>query len=81
MKFMVELGLKAGKDKAFELFESRGPNRHPGVTFRGAWIGTDSDIAFVLIESADEALVAQAAQSWSEPGESRITRVIDIEQF
>ena len=39
MKYMVEFRLKPGsKSKAVEYFESRGPNRNPGVTFRGAWV-------------------------------------------
>jgi hypothetical protein len=82
MKFMVEFRVKPGnKNKALEAFEQRGPNRHPGVTFRGAWVGTHSDVVFVLAESADESLVTQAAQSWTESGDFRITEVVNVEQF
>jgi len=82
MKFMVEFGVKPGnKNKAVETFEQRGPNRIPGVTFRAAWIGKHSDVVFVLVESADESLVSEAARSWSESGDFRITEVIDVEQF
>ena len=82
MKFMVEFEFKPGsKNKAVEFFEMRGPNRNPGVTFRGAWIGTDADTVFVLVESADETQVTKASQSWTELGVARITRVIDVEQF
>jgi hypothetical protein len=82
MKFMVEFRLKPGrKNHALELFESRGPNRNPAVTFRGAWIGADSDQVFVLVEAPDELHVEQAAESWSQEGEYKITRVIDIEQY
>ena len=82
MKFMVEFRLKPGsKNKAVLAFEQRGPNRTPGVTFRQAWIGASDDVVFVLTESTDEALVAKAAQSWSEHGQSQIYRVIDADQF
>lgn len=82
MKFMVEFRLKPGsKNKAAEVFEQRGPNRTPGVTFRQAWIGASTDVVFVLVESSDEALVGKLAQSWSEHGQSQIYRVIDAEQF
>ena len=86
MKFMVEFRIKpGGKNSAIEAFELRGPNRIPGVTFRGAWVGANTDVVFALVEGADEALVSQAAQFWTEQpwaqGEHRITPVIDIEQF
>ena len=82
MKFMVEFRLKPGsKNKAVEAFEQRGPSRTAGVTFRQAWIGASADVVFVLVESADEALVAQVARSWSEHGQSQIYSVIDVDQF
>ena len=82
MRFMVEFRLKPGrKNQAVELFEMRGPNRSPGVTFRGAWIGTDSDLVYVLVEAPDEAHVANVAETWGEHGEAHITQVIDIEQY
>ena len=82
MKCMVEFHLKPGaKEPAIQVFEQRGPNRNPGVTFRGAWIGTHSDIVFVLIESAHEAEVAQAAEAWRPHGEFTIHPVLDIEQY
>jgi hypothetical protein len=82
VKFIVEFRMQPGsKNKAIAAFEQRGPNRSPGVTFRNAWIGARSDVVFVLAESADEALVMQAAKSWSETGDFRITPVIDVEQF
>ena len=82
MKYMVELRLKSGvKNKALEAFEQRGPNRTPGVMLRGAWVADRKDLVFALLESADEALIAQAASSWSEFGDSQITSVHDIEQF
>jgi len=82
MKFLVEFHLKPGSmKKAVELFEQVGPNRNPGVAFRGAWVGTHTEIAFVLIESDDENLVTRAAQSWSEHGDFEIHPVLDIENF
>jgi hypothetical protein len=82
MKFMVELTLKPGsKNKVFEAFEQRGPGRIPGVTFHGAWVGTRSDVVFALLESGEESLVAGAAQNWNQHGESKITPVVDVEQF
>jgi uncharacterized protein DUF3303 len=81
MKFMVEFRLNPGsKQKVIETFELVGPNRQAGVAFRNAWIGTRSDVVFVLVESAEEALVAKAAQAWNEQGESRIEPVLDVEQ-
>lgn len=82
MKFIVECVIKPEmKNRTIELFEQRGPNRNPGVSFRGAWIGTQSDSAFVLVESPDEAAVRGAINAWSEIGSFRITQVIDVEQF
>jgi hypothetical protein len=82
MKFMVEFRFKpGGKDEILEAFELRGPNRNPGVTFRGAWVGSQADLAFALVESAHQSLVEKAAQSWDEHGEYRITPVIDVEQI
>jgi hypothetical protein len=82
MKFMIEFRLKPGsKKKAMEIFETRGPNRTPGVSLRQAWVGTKADLVFVLAESESESLVSTAAQSWSEHGESQIHAVIDIEQY
>lgn len=82
MKFLVEFNLKPdSKKKVVEIFERTGPNRKPGVTFRGAWIGTRSDVVFVLAESDDEALVTKAAESWREYGDCEIQPVIDVENF
>jgi hypothetical protein len=82
MKFIVEFRLKPGsKNKVMEIFETRGPSRNPGVLFRQAWIGTRSDLVFVLAESDSEPLVASVADSWSEHGDYQIHPVIDIEQF
>jgi hypothetical protein len=82
MKFIVEFHFKPGtKEKAMDLFELRGPNRNPGVSFRNAWIGTRSDIAFVLLESDYESLVEQAAQTWHDAGSYRIHPVVDVEQY
>ena len=82
MKFMVEFSVRPGnKNKAVQAFEQRGPNRNPGVTFRGAWIGKNADVVFALVESDDESLVTSAAKSWTELGDFRVTPVIDVEQF
>lgn len=82
MKFMIQFSAIAGdRNKAIAAFEQRGPNRHSGVAFRGAWIGKDTDVVFALVESADEGLVTSAARSWTELGDFRVTPVIDIEQY
>ena len=82
MKFMVEFSIQPGnKDNAVQAFEQRGPNRNPGVTFQGAWIGKNADVVFALVESDDESLVTSAAKSWTELGDFRVTPVIDVEQF
>jgi len=81
MKYMVELKLKpGGKDKLLEAFDTRGPNRYPGVSFRNAWIDTHSGVMFILGESNEESLVAEACQAWREHGEFTIHPVIDIDQ-
>jgi hypothetical protein len=37
MKFMVEFSVRPGNENsALQAFEQQGPNRSPGVTFRGA---------------------------------------------
>jgi hypothetical protein len=82
MKFMVEFQLKPGsKNRAMEIFEKTGPNRHPGVAFHGAWVGMRSDIVFVLTESDDESLLAEVAEMWREQGDFQIHPVIDVENF
>jgi hypothetical protein len=82
MKFMAQFRLKPGaKNKAVEAFEQRGPNRNPGVTFLGAWVGNHSDVAFVLVEGEDEAHVAKAAEAWVPFGEAQIHSVIDVQQY
>ena len=82
MKYMVEFRLQPGsKNKAIEFFEMRGPNRTPDVTFGGAWVGKDSDVVFVLVESSDEAHVAAAGQVWNEFGTYRVYPVLDIQQY
>lgn len=82
MKFMVEFQVRPGElSQAIELFETRGPSQHPGVTFLGAWVGSHSDVAFTLVESGDRELVKKSAEDWSKSGDYRITPVIDIEQF
>jgi hypothetical protein len=82
MKYMVEFRLKPGsKNKAADEFEQRGPNRSPGVSLRQAWVATNADLVFVLVEGTDEAHVAAAAQSWSQHSQSQIYRVVDVDQF
>ena len=82
MKFFVQFKLKPGnKQKVLELFELRGPNRNPGVTLKGAWIGKKEDVIFVLAESDDETILENAAQEWGQFGEYQITPVIDLEQY
>jgi hypothetical protein len=80
--FLLEFRLNPGsKTKVVDLFELRGPNRAPGVSFRNAWIGTRTEQIFVLCESADEQLVEQACQAWSEFGQFQIHPVINHEQY
>jgi hypothetical protein len=82
MKAMVQFHLKSGsKEQALALFEERGPNRIPGVSLQGAWIGVHCDVVFVLVECPSEAAVAQAAESWKGHGEFTIYPVLDIEQY
>lgn len=82
MKYMVEFRLKPGaKEAALQTFEQRGPNRNPGVTFRGAWVGTHSNVVFALLESESDASVTQSAEAWRQHGEFTIHPVLDIEQY
>jgi hypothetical protein len=82
MKYMVQFQLKPGcKNAAMACFDSRGPNRNPGVTLRGAWVGKDADVVFALVESEDESLVRGAGQSWGEFGTHVATAVVDIQQY
>jgi hypothetical protein len=82
MKYMVQFRFQPdNKTSALEKFERLGPNQHSGVAFRSAWIGADSNLAFVLVESASEELVSKAADSWKGHGDISIHSVIDIEQY
>ena len=82
MKFFVEFELKPGnKEKLVEAFELRGPNRNPGVTFLGAWIGKNEEVIFVLAESPNDELLAKAAQSWGQYGDYQITPVIALDEY
>jgi hypothetical protein len=82
MKFMIEFRLKPGhKEQVLETFEKTGPNRHPGVTFRGAWVGSRSDVIFVLLESDEgESTVANLAESWKAHGEAKFHAVVDVDE-
>jgi hypothetical protein len=81
-KFMVEFQLKPENEKkVMELFGVNGPNRSPGVTFRDAWIGTRSEMIFVLCESAEERLVEEASHAWKQFGDCKIHQVINHEQY
>jgi hypothetical protein len=51
------------------------------VSLRQAWVATNADLVFVLVEGTDEAHVAAAAQSWSQHSQSQIYRVVDVDQF
>ena len=82
MKFFVEFQLKPGnKTKIMEAFELGGPNRNPGVTLQGVWIAKNEEVIYVIAESADEALLINAAQSWGKYGDYQITPVIDLDQY
>jgi hypothetical protein len=82
MKFFIEFQLKPGnKKKVMELFEQQGPNRNPGVSLRGAWIGKNEEVIFVLAEAADEELLAKAGQVWRSYGDYEVTPVIDLDQY
>jgi hypothetical protein len=79
---MVEFHFQPdSKEKVLAAFELQGPNRNPGVKFRGAWIGTRSDMAFVLAESDDQALIEKVAQSWSQYGSYQIHPVVEVENY
>ncbi len=82
MEFIVEFRLNPGsKNKLVDVFELRGPNRNPGVSFRRAWIATRSDLAFVLVECDDESQVAKACHFWDDYGTHQIIPVVDVESF
>jgi len=79
---MVELRLKADSTRrAMEAFEQRGPNRVAGVSFRGAWVDTQREMVFALVESDDENLVREASLAWADVGDCEIHPVVEIEQF
>lgn len=79
MMFIVDFQQQAGaRNKALEAFERQGPNRNSGVKFEAAWIGRDSDVAFALVDAADEAQVATAADTWSELSSAKIHAVVDV---
>jgi hypothetical protein len=80
--FLIEFRLKPGsKNKMVDQFELQGPDHESGVSFRNAWIGTRSDLIFVLCDSAEEALVDQACRKWNEFGEHTIHPVVHHEQY
>lgn len=82
MKYMVTIRLQPGtKQAVMESFEQIGPNRNPGVTYRGAWVGAQADVVYVLVESDDAALVDRAIQNWNPPGELETHPVIDVDQY
>lgn len=82
MLYMLCIQLHPGtKDQVIEKFELRGPNRSPGVTYRGAWIGAHDDSVFVLVESAEQSLIDQAIASWGDFGTFEIHPVNDVENY
>lgn len=82
MKFMVEFHLTPGhKQQVLDSFERVGPNRNAGVAFRGAWVGSRSDIIFVLAESDAESRIAEVVASWGEHGTATVHVVADINEM
>lgn len=82
MLYMLKLQISAGKrDQALAEFERRGPNRNPGVKFRGAWIAVKDDTAYALVEGTDEPAIENACQAWSEYGQWSVCPVVDIEKY
>jgi hypothetical protein len=82
MKYMAKVQLQPGtKNTVMETFERIGPNRNPGVAFRGAWLGTQADVVFVLVESDDDAAVDRAIQNWNPPGQLELHPVVDVDQY
>ncbi len=82
MLYMVTLKIHAGqRNKAIEEFEARGPNRTPGVAFRGTWVATHDDVVYALIDARDEPAAEQACQAWSDFGDGKICPVVDIDKY
>ena len=82
MKYLVHFRLKPDlKNKAVEFFEARGPNRHLGVSFLGAWIGKEEDVAFVLLDSDSEDHLAATGKTWGQFGTYEATPVVDIQHY
>lgn len=82
MKFMAQFQIQPGKkNQVLEAFEKRGPSRTAGVKFVDAWIGIKADVAFVLLEAADEARVVEESLPWKSFGDVQIVPVNDIEQY
>lgn len=82
MKFMVEFSVQSGgRERLIAEFERRGPNQHPGVVFRNAWVGTYTDVAFVLVEGESVAAIEKVAASWGEFGEHRIHAVAEVQDY
>lgn len=82
MKYMVQFRLQPGvKNAVVEYFELRGPNRHPGVKFLGAWIGKEADVVFALVEGDNQEHLEAAGESWGQFGEVEVYPVTDVEQY
>jgi hypothetical protein len=82
MKYLVEVHLNPGaKNQAIEAFEQRGPNRTPHIKFDKAWLGSRTEVAFIVVSSDSENHVAEACKAWSGFGTIKIHPVIDIEQY
>ena len=82
MKFIVEVRLNPGaKNQVVDAFELRGPNRSANVKFEKAWLGSRDDLAFVLVDSNEEASVVEACCNWNAFGKTQVYPVTDIEQF
>lgn len=82
MKYIIKYTLKPGcRDKLLDAFELHGPTRLPGISFQNAWFDTRSNVAFVLYEGQDEAVVQQVAEGVAAFATSEIHPVTSVDQL
>ena len=83
MLYMVELRYsREHRDEALRYFWEHGATHYEGnVTVTGAWVGTQDQIAYALVEAADPDELAKACGPIGQFGDVSFRNVTSVDQI
>ena len=83
MLYMVELNYRADQNaEALRFFDEHGITHYEQeIVVQGAWVATEDCIAYLLVESADDAEVASATAPLAQFGQVMFRTVVKAEQL